>query len=262
MKALMVLAGFWLLLFLTSLPLQAATIRVCVEDFDYYPHHDFHKLPGRGFAAELFALFSKNTGIKLQIIPMPAKRLHDNPLCQLIYPDNPLWHTARGSNRKVFFSLPLTEIIGSSIVRKGEEKLALSEIRSIAIVRGFTPDHLLSVQADNQFEFVETSNATAALMMLLKSRVDAADIEWHVAQYQLTKSGQKDAIEIGQLLPLSSVGFHLSSQDHGYVLQIFDRFLRENAEQVKNLKSKLNLKTIAELQLELHPLGKAATHQH
>ena len=261
MKALKVLSGFWFLLLFTSLPLQAATIRLCVEDFDYYPHYDFHKLPGRGFAAELFAMFSKNTGIQLQIIPMPAKRLHDDPLCQLIYPDNPLWHTARGTTQKVFFSLPLTEIIGSSIVRKRDENLALSEIRSIAIVRGFTPNHLLSVQAEHQFEFVETSNATAALMMLLKSRVDAADVEWHVAQYQLTKSGQKEAVEIGQLLPLSSVGFHLSSQNHGYVLQIFDRFLRENAAQVKNLKDKLKLKTIAELQLELDTLRKATTHQ-
>ncbi|RVU40763.1 transporter substrate-binding domain-containing protein [Rheinheimera riviphila] len=253
MKALNVLPGFWLLLFLACLPLQASTIRVCVEDFDYYPHYDFHKLPGRGFAAELFEMFSKNTGIKLQIIPMPAKRLHDNPLCQLIYPDNPLWHTARGTTQKVFFSLPLTEIIGSSVVRKGEGQLTLSEIRSIAIVRGFTPDHLLSVQSEHQFEFVETSNATAALMMLLKRRVDAADVEWHVAQYQLTQAGQKDAVEIGQLLPLSSVGFHLSSQNHGNVLQIFDTFLRENAEQVKNLKDKLKLKTIAELKLELIP---------
>lgn len=256
MKALNVLLGLWPVFLLTSLPLQAATIRVCVEDFDYYPHYDFHKLPGRGFAAELFEMFSNNTGIKLQMIPMPAKRLHDDPLCQLIYPDNPLWHNARGTTRKIFFSLPLTEIIGSSVVRKGEGKLALSEIRSIAIVRGFTPDHLLSVQSEHQFEFVETSNATSALMMLLKRRVDAADVEWHVAQYQLTQAGQQDAVEIGQLLPLSSVGFHLSSQNHRNVLQIFDRFLRENAQQIQNLKDKLQLKTIAELKLELPTLEK------
>ncbi len=36
-----------------ALPAQAAALRICVQNIDYYPHYDFSQLPGRGFAADL-----------------------------------------------------------------------------------------------------------------------------------------------------------------------------------------------------------------
>lgn len=233
-----------------ALPAQAAALRICVQNIDYYPHYDFSQLPGRGFAADLFALFSAKTGQHIKLIPLPVKRLQDNPDCQLVYPDNPQWHSAKGETEPLFFSQPLTGIIGSTLVRHGDAQLELAEVRAIAVPRGFTPDHLLAVQKGYNFELVETTDATAAIQMLLKQRVDAADVEWHVARHLLQKLGQPQGAEIGRQLPLASVGFHLSSRDHGEMLRRFDRFLLQYRAEIIELKARYQLQSSADLQLE------------
>lgn len=232
-----------------ALPAQAAALRICVQNIDYYPHYDFSELPGRGYAADLFALFTAKTGVQIKLLPLPVKRLQDNPECQLVYPDNPQWHSAKGETQPLFFSQPLTGIIGSTLVRRGDEQLNLAEVRAIAVPRGFTPDHLLSVQKDYNFELVETTDATAAIQMLLKQRVDAADVEWHVARHLLQKMGQPQGAGIGRQLPLASVGFHLSSREFGEILRRFDQFLLQYQGEVSQLKARYQLQTVAELQL-------------
>ena len=242
---------FWFLLLGVVLPARAATVRICVQNIDYYPHYDFSKLPGRGYAADLFALFTAKTGVKITLLPLPIKRLQDNPDCQLVYPDNPQWHSAKGEPQPLYFSQSITGIIGSTVVRRGEGHLELSAIRAIAIPRGFTPDHLLAVQQNYSFNLVETGDATTALQMLLKKRVDAADVEWHVAKHLLKKLGQPDAVEIGRLLPLSSVGFHLSSRDQGDLLRRFDLFLRQYQSEITQLKARYQLQTVEQLKINV-----------
>lgn len=242
---------FWFLLLGAVLPARAATVRICVQNIDYYPHYDFSKLPGRGYAADLFALFTAKTGVKITLLPLPIKRLQDNPDCQLVYPDNPQWHSAKGESQPLYFSQSITGIIGSTVVRRGEGHLELSAIRAIAIPRGFTPDHLLAVQQNYSFNLVEVSDATAALQMLLKKRVDAADVEWHVAKHLSNKLGQPNALEIGRLLPLASVGFHLSSRDHGELLRRFDLFLRQYQSEITQLKARYQLQTVEQLKIDV-----------
>ncbi len=242
---------FWFLLLGAVLPARAATVRICVQNIDYYPHYDFSKLPGRGYAADLFALFTAKTGVKITLLPLPIKRLQDNPDCQLVYPDNPQWHSAKGESQPLYFSQSITGIIGSTVVRRGEGHLELSAIRAIAIPRGFTPDHLLAVQQNYSFNLVEVSDATAALQMLLKKRVDAADVEWHVAKHLSNKLGQPNVLEIGRLLPLASVGFHLSSRDHGELLRRFDLFLRQYQSEITQLKARYQLQTVEQLKIDV-----------
>ncbi|ALZ75231.1 hypothetical protein [Rheinheimera sp. F8] len=241
----------WLLLVGAVLPARAESVRICVQNIDYYPHYDFSDLPGRGYAADLFALFTAKTGVKIILLSLPVKRLQDNPDCQLVYPDNPQWHSAKGEPQPLYFSQSFTGIIGSTVVRRGEGDTELSAIRSIAIPRGFTPDHLLAVQQNYSFNLVEVSDATAALQMLLKKRVDAADVEWHVARHLLNKLGQPDAVEIGRWLPLASVGFHLSSRDHGDLLRRFDLFLLQYQSEIALLKTRYQLQTVEQLKINI-----------
>jgi hypothetical protein len=232
------------------LPLHAASLRICVQNIDYYPHYDFSVQPGRGYAADLFSLFTARTGLHVTLLPLPVKRLHDNPDCQLIYPDNPQWHSAKGNAQQMFFSQPLTGTIGPTLVRRGDAQLELAAVRVVAVPRGFTPDHLLAVQKDYNFELVEATDARAAIQMLLKQRVDAADVEWHVARHLMQKLGQPQGAEIGWRLPLVSVGFHLSSREHGAFLRRFDQFLLQYQSEINQLKARYQLQTVAELQLQ------------
>jgi hypothetical protein len=51
---------------------QASPYRLCVENIDYYPHYDFSSATGRGYAADVFALFSATTKIQLQLRPLQS----------------------------------------------------------------------------------------------------------------------------------------------------------------------------------------------
>lgn len=93
----------WLSVLTCAMPVSAEAVKVCVQNIDYYPHYDFSVQPGRGYAADLFALFTQKNGVKLVVLALPIKRLQDNPQCQLVYPDNPQWHSAKGVVEPLFF---------------------------------------------------------------------------------------------------------------------------------------------------------------
>lgn len=211
-------------------PAKTPTINVCVQAIDYFPHYDFSTATPRGYAVELLERFFHQSGVSFRWVALPIKRVYLDERCDLIYPDNPNWHAQEPTKDLRHYSVALTTIIGSTLVRRGEAARPLASIRSIGLPRGFTPDHLLELQRHYDFKLVETVDASAALQMLLKQRVDAVDVEWHVAHYLLRQLAQPDAVEQGKELPLVRIGFHLSSQRHAAVLQQLDQFIaRETA---------------------------------
>lgn len=215
-------------------------VRVCVQAIDYYPHYDFAHTPARGFAPELLTRFFQHAGITYQWVALPIKRVYRSGECDLIYPDSPNWHAHEGVDVR-HYSAPLTTIIGSTLVRRGEAQRSLESIDSIAVPRGFTPDHLLKLQQAYRFKLVETPDANAALQMLLKQRVDAVDVEWHVARHLLRELRQPEAAEQGTQLPTVRIGFHVSTQQRPELLAQLNQFLHSEATWVQALTLRYQL---------------------
>lgn len=224
----------------TALQTIPTAVRVCVQAIDYYPHYDFAHTPARGFAPELLTRFFQHAGIAYQWVALPIKRVYRSGECDLIYPDNPNWHAHEELDPR-HYSAPLTTIIGSTLVRQGEANRSLESIDAIAVPRGFTPDHLLKLQQAYRFKLVETPDANAALQMLLKKRVDAVDVEWHVARHLLRELRQADAAEQGSQLPTVHIGFHVSTLQKTELLAQLNQFLHTETTWVQALTLRYQL---------------------
>lgn len=228
-------------------PLPAAkpvkAVRVCVQAIDYYPHYDFSNALARGFAPELLTRFFQQADIPFHWVALPIKRVYRSGECDLVYPDSPNWHAHEGQDARVY-SQPLTTIIGSTLVRAGDSQRRLASIDSIAVPRGFTPDHLLKLQQANRFKLVETPDAAAALQMLLKHRVDAVDVEWHVARHLLRQLQQADAAEQGLHLPTVRVGFMVSTTQRPELISQLNQFLQRDSVWVKALTKRYQLTAV------------------
>jgi hypothetical protein len=227
---------------------------ICTEALQYYPHYDFTQPNQPSYAASLFKLFSEKTGIKLRVRALPIKRLDLAKECDIRYPDNPLWYQGRDAERPQHFSHALTQILGTTIVKSELAEIKPEELHAISVPRGFTPHHLMQLQQQYSFEFIETNDAFAALLMVLKGRVDAADVEWNVAQALLKKMDANADIAIAKHLPISLVGFHLSSSNSPEFIAQFDQFLLQEQASVTQLKQQFQLREqLSDLTTIQHP---------
>lgn len=227
---------------------------ICTEDLPYSPHYDFTDLAKPSYARALFQLFTEKTGITLEVKALPTKRLGLDAGCDARYPDNPLWYEGATLPKPAFFSLALTQIVGATLVLKNQRDITAEQLRAVSVPRGFTPHHLIPLQRQHSFVFIETSDASAALQMVLKGRVNAADVEWNVAQALLLPINAQTEIVIAKNLPIAEIGFHLSSATESSLIRIFDQFLRQNADEVLQLKQQFQLREqISDLTTVEHP---------
>ncbi len=227
---------------------------ICTEALQYYPHYDFTQPNQPSYAASLFKLFSEKTGIKLQVRALPIKRLNLATDCDIRYPDNPLWYQGRDAERPQYFSHALTQILGTAIVKSELVDIKPEALHAISVPRGFTPHHLMQLQQQYSFEFIETNDAFAALLMVVKGRVDAADVEWNVAQALLQQMDANADVAIAKHLPISLVGFHLSSSNSPEFIAQFDQFMQREQVLVTQLKQQFKLREqLSDLTTVQHP---------
>lgn len=220
---------------------------VGTQNISYKPHYDFHSPETDSFAEALLQLFAAQQKIQFNFVALPAKRLNIEAEVDFIYPDNPLWRQVQQHQPELFFSQPAVRILGTTMVLAARKQLPLSQVKSIAVPRGFTPDHLLNIQASYGFILVETSDAESAVKMVLKGRVDAADVELNVANFLLKKLNQPGALVAGTALPFAPVGFHLSSTSQPELILAFDRFLQSHSKQIAELKQYYELEEDTDL---------------
>lgn len=209
------------------------------EDINFYPHYDFTSEQGQGFANDVFRLFAQEYGYQFSFQPLPVKRLYhelDN-LVDFIYPDNPNWAKFQGSQQQRVFSEPLVLNWGTTLVLPQNKQIELAQVRTLAVIHGFTPVAWLALKPDNKFKFYEVPNAVTAINMVLRGQLDAADVEYHVARHILARQQQSDALVVADNLPVTRVHFHLSTIRHPQVLEQFNQFLQTHQKQIAELKA-------------------------
>ncbi|WP_168171495.1 transporter substrate-binding domain-containing protein [Lacimicrobium sp. SS2-24] len=206
-------------------------LTIGVQAIDHYPHYDMTDGTLRGFAGELFRLFAENEKLQLEFVPLPVKRLPQEVHGSLdfVYPDNPKWQALREGDDGRHYSQPVVSNWGVAMVLPQNRDITLGQLRSLSIVRGFTPTKWMALQPQYRYQFVEVQNTRAASMMALKGRVDAAEVEYYVAMHHLRKLGLEDSLVVAESLPQSNVWYHVSTVEKLDMLERFDLFLlREN----------------------------------
>ncbi|GAB3023115.1 hypothetical protein GCM10027098_18870 [Bowmanella dokdonensis] len=217
-----------------------------IQQIDHYPHYDITRGELRGFAGDLFRRFAREYDLDIRYIPMPVKRLFSDGQAEtidFIYPDNPKWQALREGDDGRYYSHAVVSILGVALVKPEHVSISLPQVRSLSIVRGFTPTKWLSVKPNHNFEFIEVNDSLAAALMVLKGRVTVAEGEYNVIMHQLSQLGLQDSLVVAPNLPVSRVSYHLSTVRELDRLNQFNQFLTDHQVDIQQLMANYGLKT-------------------
>jgi len=236
----------WLALLLVVFfdsPLRADSYVIGIEQIDYYPHYDFSNNKQRGYFFDLIQLFSEKSGHRFKFMPLPVKRLYQSAKSDIdfIYPDNPLWQQYNEPGIDKSFSAPVIFTLGSTLVKPELQHISLEQFRSLAVIHGFVPTKWLALKDRYKYRMVDVPDVASALGLVLKGRLDGANIEYNVAQHYLRTIAAQDQLVIAEQLPFTQLPFLLSTVKHPQLLAQFDQFLIEHAGQIAALKRKYQL---------------------
>jgi polar amino acid transport system substrate-binding protein len=232
-----------LMVMFVTCPLRADSFVIGIEQIDYYPHYDFSQRQKRGYFFDLIQLFSDKTGHQFKFMPLPVKRLYSSTTSgiDLIYPDNPLWQQYMEPGTDKFYSSPVIFTLGSTLVKPELQHITLEKFRSLAVIHGFVPTQWLALKSQHKYRMVDVPDVASALGLVLKGRLDGANIEFNVAQHYLRSIAAQDQLVIAEQLPFTQLPFLMSTVKHPQLLAQFDLFLQENAAEVVALKRKYQL---------------------
>ncbi|MBB6520539.1 transporter substrate-binding domain-containing protein [Pseudoteredinibacter isoporae] len=221
--------------------------KIGTQNFDYSPQYNFIARKDKGFAWAVLEAFAKQENINFEYVPLPLRRLQDElkrGSIDFIYPDNVRWLQGEDSHpSNKIFSRALTMATYGTMVHQRREGEGAEKFRSVAFPKGFTPTKWRILLQQKPLQLVETSTPELALKMVLRNRVDGADIEYNVTQFILNKLGQPGKLVMDDTLPITVVGFRVSTIRHKEMINKLNTFLIENQALIERLKKRYKIRS-------------------
>ena len=239
----------WLLLALlmaTALA-QGETLRVGIEQHDYYPYYrDAPDSPAEGYCLDLLEAFAKHEGLTLELLPQPLNRLYRNMLeeqsIDLLFPDNPTWARQTKAEHRLYYSDALVQIVDGTLVPANRRGQGLGQVRQLGALRDFSAQAWQPLLDKGNVRLVETQDIHSLIRMVARGRIDALYANPQVVRYQLNQLGMaSDYLQLDQQLPLIYTSFHLSSVRRPDLIERFDAFLLHEQDRVQRLKAHYGL---------------------
>lgn len=228
-----------------SWSLQAKVYVIGIEQLDYYPHYDFKSAQPRGYFFDLIQLYSQWSGDKFMFKALPVKRLYKDSaeLTDFVYPDNLAWQPHLDIDQSVakHYSAPVIYTLGATMVLPEKRQMQLADFKILANIHGFSPTRWIALKPEYKFKILDVPDAESALRMAIRGRVDAANVEYNVAQYHLKQMQFAGALVMAEHLPFTNLAFHLSSQRYPDQIRRFNQFLIEQRDQIQQLKQRYAL---------------------
>ncbi|MBT7410000.1 MAG: transporter substrate-binding domain-containing protein [Methylococcales bacterium] len=217
---------------------------VGVEPQPYYPNFSYVKGQYTGYSRAVLDLFALKKGIVFKYKAYPIKRLFKMLLVEKIdfkYPDSPYWKSdlKKRSGKKVQYSHSVSNYIDGTMVLPANQNKQLGQIKTLGIVRGFTPWSYLDAIHAKKIRVVENSSLKGLIKQIIHKRIDGAYINVAVAEHHLKKNYKnKNKLVFNDSLPHSKADYYLSTVKHTKILEEFNQFLMDEAVQIKRLKQK------------------------
>jgi ABC-type amino acid transport substrate-binding protein len=233
----------WLALCLLG-PSQAGAgeFRVGVEDVDYTPIMGVVDGQFQGYAQELLELFARRSGHHFVYVPLPVRRLTPQLLdgsVDLNFPDNPNWRRELKLGHKLGYSEPFVPFQDVVFVRPAQLGQPL---RSLGVVRGFTPKRFQLLVDAGQLHVTEAPAPANLVKMTLAGRIDGVALAAPVGAYQLRQVGQADGLDVDEALSgKAETHYRLSTLRHPELIAQFNDFLKAEAEAIQALQKRYGL---------------------
>lgn len=235
----------WLAFLACHSALAAPHYVVGVEAQDYYPHYRNEGGQYSGFARALLDGFAKSRGYTFEYRALPVMRLYASLFAGELdfkYPDNPQWQEAKRQGLSINYSAPVVSYTDGVMVLPANKGLGIEKLKLLGTVRGFSPWSYLPMVEQGKIKLQEVNTFQQSLQQGISARVDGVYMNTEVARYQLnTVLKQPGALVFDDTLPHSKDFYLLSSPQHADVIDEFNQYLREHADEVAALKVKFEL---------------------
>ncbi|MBA4368125.1 MAG: hypothetical protein C0403_10870 [Desulfobacterium sp.] len=234
---------FSLLFILLSPNLSAAQDNhfiIGVEELDYLPFYSGEGKTYSGYARELLDAFAKERGYSFDYRPLPVKRLLDTFLKNKVdfkFPDNSNWQTDLKKGFQIIYSEPAIVCIDGVLVLPNNKGRGIEHLKKLGTVLGFTAWDYLDHIKQGTIAISENSSFQGLLKQVIIGRIDGAYINPEVARYQLERiMNQPRALVFDPVLPHTQSAYLLSTIKHPNIILEFNRFLKDKAALVEQLK--------------------------
>lgn len=230
-----------LCLSLPALPSAAQeVIRVGVELQPYQPYSAVESGEYRGYARDLLDAFATEHGYQFVYTPLPVRRLLGDFLdgrIDLKFPDHPQWNAEQKAGHDIHYSNPAAPYIDGILVKPPQLGQGLARIQLLGTQNGFTPWPYLSEIRSGRIKLIQANQIESLLLMAINDRVDAVYLNPRVVARQLSKMNlPARALLLDPQLPHVEDHYYLSSIHHPQLIEAFNRFLEERAEQVAAIR--------------------------
>jgi polar amino acid transport system substrate-binding protein len=218
-----------------------------VEDLQYYPLHTTGKdNVFSGFARDVLDAFAKQQGYTFRYVPLPINRLYvaflKERTVDFKYPDNPKWKEPLRSSLKIAYSAPLVASEEGALVLPKNRGRALSQLKSLGTVLGFTPWPYLPAIERKAIMLTVDNGLDGLLRHALAEHIDAVYANIDVANYLLLEELKSPGgLVFDPGLPHARSDFSMSSMRHPQVLIELDAFLRREHLLLRQLRNKYKL---------------------
>ncbi|GGW85287.1 transporter substrate-binding domain-containing protein [Alteromonas halophila] len=232
------------LILLVSSVVRADSYIIGAQNIQYYPHYDFGSEVDKGYAWAVLEAFAQHSGHEFIYLAMPIRRLQMELLkgnVDFVYPDNPTWYNQIVPASEKAFSQPLTRALGGTIVKADAVGRDIDAIRRLAMPLGFTPVNWQTRIDNYQTEITTVTDTPISLKLLTRNRVDAINLEYHVAQYLSATTPNVDNVTLDVQLPHSDIGFRLATIRHNDLIDELDDFLTNNQPLISEIRTRYGI---------------------
>lgn len=220
-------------------------LRVGVELQPYQPYSVVEDGEYQGYARDLLDAFATEYGYRFVYTPLPVRRLLGDFLAgrvDLKFPDHPQWNADLKAGRTIHYSHPAAPYIDGILVKPQHLGQGLQRIGLLGTQNGFTPWPYLQEIHAGRIRLVQANQIESLLLMAANGRVDAVYLNPRVVSHQLRQMHlAPDSLVLDPQLPHVEDHYYLSSIRHPQLIEAFNRFLVERAEQVAAIRSRHGL---------------------
>jgi hypothetical protein len=228
------------ILYFWQVPVQAEKFIVASQNFNYYPHYNFQSQSDKGFIWAVLEEFSDFSGHQFTYHPMPVLRLQrelEKGTIDFVYPDNPLFDNSQTFAKGKYYSDTIARTLGGTMVKSSRLGENINTIKRLSIPLGFTPQLGWGNLIDSKkVILIPVVTPLAELQLLALDRVDAAEVDYFVSQYQLQNNPEFKHFKFDPTLPKSVVEFKLSTIKQAWLIDEINDFIHSQPQMIQRLK--------------------------
>lgn len=228
-------------------------VQLGVEDVNFYPIYgtydaEDNKLLGYdGYSADVFKLFNKSQDyFEIKFIPVQIQRLYveylaENSILDAKYPDDPIWRQdlKQKVNVKIHYSYPIFKYTDGTFVLKEKQNIKIENIKTLGMIRGFTPVGYEERIKSGKIKLEETINVKDLFTMLIEKKVDGVFISKYVGLCKLKSLKLQSKIVFNNNLPILTGDYRLSSKKNIELIKRFNHFLQKNKWYISNMEKNI-----------------------